>query len=38
MPKSYQQSIANFVACDEFCATVNDTHNLIGVDMNSNLS
>ena len=38
MPKSFCQSIGLFMACDEFCALINETYDCIGFGMNSNLS
>ena len=37
MPNSCCQSISQFMACDEFCAIVNDIHDLIGFAISSNL-
>ena len=38
MPKSYYQSIDLCMACDKFCAFINEIHNVIGFSMNSCLS
>ena len=38
MPKSCNQSIDLFMACDELLALVNKTCNLIGLSINSYLS
>ena len=38
MPKSCYQSISNFMACDDFCAIVNEIYDLNGISISSNLS
>ena len=38
MPKSYYESINQFIACDGSYAIVNEIHDLIGIGMSSTLS
>ena len=38
MPKSYYQSINQFMACDGSYAIVNEIYDLIGIGMSSTLS
>ena len=38
MPRKHYQSISQFMACDEFCAFVNEICDLIGFIINSYLS
>ena len=38
MPKSCLQSISHFMACNKFCAIVNEIQDLIGIGISFNLS
>ena len=38
MPKSFYHSISQLMACDKFCAIINEIRNLIGIGINSYLS